>query len=76
MDFEDESVSITAPLLALAMINVVPDEFAGLTFGVSSVPSNLTPKVSSVQNTNAIKGRPHDNKTCCITMFVNYEQVP
>lgn len=58
MDFEDESVSITAPLLALAMINVVPDGFAGLTFGVSSVSSNLTPKVSSMQNTNAIKGRP------------------
>lgn len=45
MDFQDESVSLTAPLLALSAINVDPDEFNGFTFGVSSVSSDLNPKV-------------------------------
>ncbi|XP_073342675.1 adhesion G-protein coupled receptor G2 [Pagrus major] len=45
MDFQDESVNVTAPSLALSMINVYPDEFKGLTFGVSSFSSNLTPEI-------------------------------
>ncbi|TKS72207.1 G-protein coupled receptor G4 [Collichthys lucidus] len=45
MDFQDESVSLTAPLLALSAINVDPDEFNGFTFGVSSVSSDLNPKI-------------------------------
>lgn len=45
MDFLDESVSITAPLLALSMVNIGSDDFSGLTFGVSSVSSSLTPEV-------------------------------
>lgn len=45
MDFLDESVSITAPLLALSMVNTDLDDFSGLTFGVSSISSSLTPEV-------------------------------
>lgn len=45
MDFQDESVNVTAPSLAVSMINVNPDDFKGLTFGVSSISSNLNPQV-------------------------------
>lgn len=45
MDFQHESVSLTAPLLALSMVNVDPDEFSGLTFGVSAVSPILNPQV-------------------------------
>ncbi|XP_070692870.1 adhesion G-protein coupled receptor G2-like [Pempheris klunzingeri] len=45
MDFQDESVCLTAPSLALSMINVDPNEFRGLTFSVSSVSSTLNPEV-------------------------------
>ncbi|KAE8285729.1 Adhesion G-protein coupled receptor G4 [Larimichthys crocea] len=45
MDFQAESVSLTSPLLALSAINVDPDEFNGFTFGVSSVSSDLNPKI-------------------------------
>ncbi|XP_044061882.1 adhesion G-protein coupled receptor G4 isoform X2 [Siniperca chuatsi] len=45
MDFQDESVSLTAPSLALSMINVDPDEFQGLTFSVTSISSILNPKI-------------------------------
>ncbi|XP_067375708.1 adhesion G-protein coupled receptor G6 isoform X2 [Channa argus] len=44
MDFQSESVSLTAPSLALSIINVDPNGFAGLTFGVSSISSLLNPK--------------------------------
>lgn len=44
MDFQRESVSLTAPSMALSMINVAPDGFTGLTFGVSS-SSQLSPSV-------------------------------
>ncbi|KAM9356679.1 adhesion G-protein coupled receptor G6 [Symphorus nematophorus] len=44
MDFQDESVSVTAPLLALSMINVDQNDFKGLTFGVSSMSSPLIPE--------------------------------
>lgn len=46
MDFQEESVSITAPLLALSLINTDPDEFNGLTFGVAS-SSRLNPEVKT-----------------------------
>nr|XP_046262818.1 adhesion G-protein coupled receptor G4 isoform X3 [Scatophagus argus] len=49
MDFQDESISITAPLLALSMVNIDPDEFNGLTFGVSSNDSTLNPKIFLTQ---------------------------
>lgn len=45
MDFLDETVSITAPLLALSMLNVDSDDFGGLTFGVSCISSSLKPEV-------------------------------
>ncbi|KAM7417411.1 hypothetical protein PAMA_017186 [Pampus argenteus] len=45
MNFQGKSTSLTAPSLALSMINVDPDEFSGLTFGVSSIASNLNPKI-------------------------------
>uniref|UniRef100_A0A4W6EDU5 Adhesion G protein-coupled receptor G4a n=1 Tax=Lates calcarifer TaxID=8187 RepID=A0A4W6EDU5_LATCA len=44
MDFQGESVSVTAPSLALSMINADTDRFSGLTFGASSVSSVLIPK--------------------------------
>ncbi|KAK2848946.1 hypothetical protein Q5P01_008780 [Channa striata] len=44
MDFQSESVSLTAPSLALSMVNVDPDGFTGLTFGVSSMSSLLNPQ--------------------------------
>ncbi|XP_076595857.1 adhesion G protein-coupled receptor G4a [Chaetodon auriga] len=45
MYFLNESVSVTAPWLALSMVNVDPDEFNGFTFGVSSDTSTLRPKI-------------------------------
>ncbi|XP_068182518.1 adhesion G-protein coupled receptor G6 [Antennarius striatus] len=50
MDFQNESVSVTAPLLALSMSNVAPDEFKGLTFGVSSISSTLDPQDPLITN--------------------------
>ncbi|KAL3044649.1 hypothetical protein OYC64_013021 [Pagothenia borchgrevinki] len=50
MDFPDESVSITAPLLALSLINVNRNKFSGLTFGVSSVSPTLNPEIFVNQN--------------------------
>ncbi|KAF7660595.1 hypothetical protein LDENG_00278750 [Lucifuga dentata] len=44
MDFQGESLSLTAPSLALTMVNVEPDKFRGLTFGVASVSLALTPQ--------------------------------
>ena len=44
MDFQGESASITAPSLALSMVNVVPGYFSGLTFGVS-LSSTVNPEV-------------------------------
>ncbi|XP_034454866.1 adhesion G-protein coupled receptor G4 [Hippoglossus hippoglossus] len=41
MYFSGKSVSVTAPSLALSMVNVAADGFKGLTFGVSSVSSLL-----------------------------------
>lgn len=45
MKFQGESASLTAPSLAISMINVDQSEFSGLTFGVSSISSNMIPKV-------------------------------
>ncbi|KAI9514626.1 hypothetical protein NQZ68_031513 [Dissostichus eleginoides] len=41
---------ITAPLLALALINVNRNKFSGLTFGVSSVSPTLNPEIFVNQN--------------------------
>ncbi|KAM4555690.1 adhesion G-protein coupled receptor G2 [Odontesthes bonariensis] len=44
MDFQGEYASITAPSLALSMVNVDPGYFIGLTFGVS-LSSTMNPEV-------------------------------
>lgn len=58
MKFQGESASLTAPSLALSMINVDQSEFSGLTFGVSSISSNLIPKVR-LSESYAIIGAVH-----------------
>ncbi|XP_072292944.1 adhesion G-protein coupled receptor G2-like [Eucyclogobius newberryi] len=45
MDFQGTAESITAPSLALSLCNVETEGFSGLTFGVSSVSTNLEPEV-------------------------------
>ncbi|KAK7922493.1 hypothetical protein WMY93_009395 [Mugilogobius chulae] len=45
MDFQGTAESITAPSLALSVCNVETEGFSGLTFGVSSVSTNLEPQV-------------------------------
>nr|XP_020491499.1 adhesion G-protein coupled receptor G4 isoform X9 [Labrus bergylta] len=50
MDFQDESVNVTAPSLALSMVNVDPGDFRGLTFGVSCTSPILNPKIFVNQN--------------------------
>ncbi|KAK9518261.1 hypothetical protein VZT92_023572 [Zoarces viviparus] len=45
MDFHEGSISISAPSLALSMVNVDQNEFSGLTFGVSFDSSDLNPEI-------------------------------
>lgn len=45
MEFEEESVNLTVPLLAMSMIDAGSDTFTGLTFGVSAISADLTPQV-------------------------------
>ncbi|XP_055783912.1 adhesion G-protein coupled receptor G2-like [Salvelinus fontinalis] len=45
MDFPEESQDVTVPSLALSMINVDPEQFQGLTFGVSSFSTGLAPEI-------------------------------
>lgn len=45
MDFQGATESITAPSMALSLCNVDSEGFTGLTFGVSSVATNLEPQV-------------------------------
>ncbi|XP_056898420.1 adhesion G-protein coupled receptor G6 isoform X3 [Takifugu flavidus] len=45
MEFEEESVNFTVPLLAMSMIDTGSDTFTGLTFGVSAVSADLTPQI-------------------------------
>lgn len=45
MEFEEESVNLTAPLLAMSMIDTGSDTFTGLTFGVSDISADFTPQV-------------------------------
>ncbi|XP_054886866.1 adhesion G-protein coupled receptor G6-like [Poeciliopsis prolifica] len=44
MEFQGESTNIKSPALALSMINVDPEEFSGLTFGVS-LSSTMNPEI-------------------------------
>lgn len=45
MNFEEESVDITVPLLAMSMVNTDADKFSGLTFGASVLSADLAPQV-------------------------------
>nr|XP_040029884.1 adhesion G-protein coupled receptor G4 [Gasterosteus aculeatus aculeatus] len=70
MDFQDESISITAPSMALSMINVGQNDFSGLTFGVSCVSPDLKPQVFF---NNDIVGEllPDTNATICLPSELN-----
>ncbi|KAM9795121.1 adhesion G-protein coupled receptor G2 [Neosynchiropus ocellatus] len=45
MEFQGESLSVTAPTLAVSMVNTDREGFKGLTFGVSSISAALEPQV-------------------------------
>ncbi|XP_028271747.1 adhesion G-protein coupled receptor G4 isoform X2 [Parambassis ranga] len=45
VDFQDKSMSLTAPSLALSMVNVNPNAFSGLTFGVTTESPTNHPQV-------------------------------
>lgn len=45
MNFEEESVDVTVPLLAMSMVNTDTDKFTGLTFGASFISADLAPQV-------------------------------
>ncbi|KAM8908724.1 adhesion G-protein coupled receptor G4 [Spinachia spinachia] len=65
MDFPDESISITAPSMALSMFNVGQKEFSGLTYGVSFVSPDLNPEVFF--NHDVVDERlPGTNATICL----------
>lgn len=51
MNFEEESVAITVPLLAMSMVNTNADKFTGLTFGVSVISADLAPQVRRLPQT-------------------------
>lgn len=55
MSFEEESVNLTLPLIAMSMIDADSDKFAGLTFGVSALSADLTPQVRLALGTRARK---------------------
>ncbi|CAK6964668.1 adhesion G-protein coupled receptor G4 [Scomber scombrus] len=70
MKFQGESASLTAPSLALSMINVDQSEFSGLTFGVFSISSNLIPKI--FVNQSFISGPlPETNATISLPSTLN-----
>lgn len=45
MEFQNDSLSLTAPSLALSMIDVAPEGFNGLTFRAVSISSLQEPNV-------------------------------
>lgn len=51
MNFEEESVDITVPLMAMSMVNADADKFTGLTFGVSVISADLAPQVRLLPQT-------------------------
>ncbi|MED6278870.1 hypothetical protein CHARACLAT_028456, partial [Characodon lateralis] len=69
VEFQGETTNIKAPSLALSMINVDPDEFSGLTFGVS-LSSTMIPEIfvnksfvsQPLAETNATISLPSDLK--------------
>ncbi|XP_041653807.1 adhesion G-protein coupled receptor G4 [Cheilinus undulatus] len=65
MDFQEESLSVTAPSLALSMVNVKPGNFSGLTFGVSFFSPLLNPEVSVNQS---FEGKPPTDTDAAISL--------
>lgn len=55
MHFEEKSVDITVPLLAMSMVNTDVDKFSGLTFGVSVNSADLAPQVRILPQTRGCK---------------------
>lgn len=51
MNFEEESVDITVPLIAMSMVNTDADKFTGLTFGVSVISADSAPQVRLLPQT-------------------------
>lgn len=51
MNFEEESIDITVPLLAMSMVNTDADTFTGLTFGASVISADLAPRVRLLPQT-------------------------
>ncbi|XP_028316297.1 adhesion G-protein coupled receptor G4 isoform X2 [Gouania willdenowi] len=45
MDVQSETLGLTASSLALSMVSAEQEDFGGLTFGVSSDPSTMNPKI-------------------------------
>ncbi|XP_042181665.1 adhesion G-protein coupled receptor G4-like isoform X2 [Oncorhynchus tshawytscha] len=65
MDFHEESLNVTVPSLALSMINVDPEQFQGLTFGVSSFSTGLVPETYVNQT---FLSRPCDGTVASISL--------
>ncbi|XP_029515546.2 adhesion G-protein coupled receptor G4-like [Oncorhynchus nerka] len=65
MDFPEESLNVTVPSLALSMINVDPEQFQGLTFGVSSFSTGLVPETYVNQT---FLSRPCDGTVASISL--------
>ncbi|KAJ8396518.1 hypothetical protein AAFF_G00018240 [Aldrovandia affinis] len=45
MSFSGESYNMTAPSLAIALVNIDPGQFFGITFGVNSASQDLNPEI-------------------------------
>ncbi|XP_064829807.1 adhesion G-protein coupled receptor G4-like [Oncorhynchus masou masou] len=65
MDFPEESLNVTVTSLALSMINVDPEQFQGLTFGVSSFSTGLVPETYVNQT---FLSRPCDGTVASISL--------
>ncbi|KAL6117451.1 adgrg4 [Pungitius sinensis] len=70
MDFQDKSISITAPSMALAMINIDENQFSGITFGASFVSPHLSPQVFFNPDT-VDELLPDTNATICLPSELN-----
>ncbi|XP_037531445.1 adhesion G-protein coupled receptor G2 [Nematolebias whitei] len=70
MEFQGEIANIKAPALALSMIDVDPDEFSGLTFGVS-LTATMNPEVF-VNQSFVNKPFPETNATISLPPELNH----
>lgn len=65
VDFQDKSMSLTAPSLALSLVNVNPNAFSGLTFGVTTESPTNHPQVRHIEPYN--RGGIKKFMSCCET---------